>query len=81
MEFSLFLFIHLFILQTCLNAVCRENPPSLKYRRRFLRELIKRVGSVFSHSQTILNIKRCVACSIYFHVDIKMYLFFMIITF
>ncbi|XP_056609239.1 protein-lysine N-methyltransferase EEF2KMT [Triplophysa dalaica] len=28
--------------KTCLNAVCRENPPSLKYRRLFLRELIKR---------------------------------------
>lgn len=28
--------------KTCLNPICRKNPPSLKYRRRFLAELIKR---------------------------------------
>lgn len=28
--------------KTCLNPICRENPPSVTYRRRFLTELIKR---------------------------------------
>lgn len=32
--------------QTRLHPICLKNPPSLKYRRRFLTELIKRVGLV-----------------------------------
>lgn len=33
--------------QTCLHSLCRKFPPSVKFRRLFLTELIKRVGGLF----------------------------------
>ncbi|TRY60252.1 hypothetical protein DNTS_005915 [Danionella cerebrum] len=30
--------------KTCLNPICQKSPPSLKYRRRFLMELVKLVS-------------------------------------
>uniref|UniRef100_A0A8C9VEL7 Eukaryotic elongation factor 2 lysine methyltransferase n=1 Tax=Scleropages formosus TaxID=113540 RepID=A0A8C9VEL7_SCLFO len=48
--------------RTCLHPVCQKKPPSAKYRRRFLTELIKRVGASSSRS----------ACS-FFVVDLCFY--------
>ncbi|KAK3553092.1 hypothetical protein QTP86_031363 [Hemibagrus guttatus] len=40
--------LHTFPWKTCLHPVCRKNPPSVKYRRLFLSELIKRHESTAS---------------------------------